>query len=141
MSAATGWHLRLRRAARLCGYVTAALLVLFGAWWAGFAGFLMPSQMHLQVSFGQYQGIGMSVLGAADFAALLLLRRPRAWLVPAISAAALVLLQLARLAVFGRPYLDTDWWVTVGAVMVPALCVAIALHVGPGHAADQPPSS
>ncbi|MBK8085392.1 MAG: hypothetical protein IPK28_17085 [Devosia sp.] len=139
MSARTGWHVRLRRAARLCGYVTATLLVLFGAWWAGFAGFLMPSQMHLQVSFGQYQGIGMSVLGAVDIAAILLLRRPRAWLVPAVSGAALMLLQLARLAVFGRPYLDTGWWVTVGAVTVPALCAAIALRIGPGHAADLPP--
>ncbi len=141
MSVVGGWHVRLRRAARLGGYVTAALLVLFGAWWAGFAGFLMPSQLHLQVSFGQYQGIGMSVLGAVDCAALLLLRRPQAWLVPAVAVAALILLQLARLAVFGRPYLDTDWWVTVGAVTVPALWVAMALRVGPGHSTDRPPRS
>jgi hypothetical protein len=120
-------QVRLRYAMRVAGYVTAVLLVLFGAWWASFAGFLMPTQMHLYVTFNYWQGIGLSVLGAVNFASVLRLRRPYAWVAPAISGGGLLALQAARIAVFGESYLNTDWWVTVGAVVTGGLFALFAV--------------
>lgn len=76
----------------------------------------------------------MSVLGAVNFASILLLRRPHAWIAPAVSGGGLLALQLARVAIFGKPYVDADWWVTFTAVAISASLAFVGTMTRQGEA-------